>query len=185
MGLLTFTTNVTLDGCIDHREGFADDETQAFFNRLLDESAAMLWGRVTYEMMEAYWPAVACGVIEAPPAQRDWAVKLDAKPKYVVSSTREDFPWSNSHHIAGDLRTEVQRLKDTNSSDLLVGSCQLAAELDRLKLIDEYKLLVQPWLAGHGPTLYESGLPSSRRLELVSARPFGNGVIAAHYRRPR
>jgi dihydrofolate reductase len=72
----------------------------------------MLWGRVTYEMMESYWPAVARGDEEAPPAMRAWAVKLEAKPKYVVSSTRTDFPWTNSHHIAGDLRTSVQKLKD-------------------------------------------------------------------------
>ena len=103
MGLLTFSINVTLDGCVDHQEGIADDETHAFFTRLMDEGGAMLWGRVTYEMMESYWPAVARGDEEAPPAMREWAVKLEAKPKYVVSSTRKDFPWTNSHHIAGDL----------------------------------------------------------------------------------
>src|SRR5215813_7468485 len=91
MGLLTFSLNVTLDGCVDHQEGIADDETHAFFTRLMDEGGAMLWGRVTYEMMESYWPAVACGDAEAPPAMREWAVKLEAKPKYVVSSTRRDF----------------------------------------------------------------------------------------------
>ncbi len=61
MGLLTFSINVTLDGCVDHQEGIADDETHAFFTRLMDEAGAMLWGRVTYEMMESYWPAVARG----------------------------------------------------------------------------------------------------------------------------
>ena len=183
MGLLTFTTNVTLDGCIDHQEGISDDETQAFFSNLLEESAGMVWGRITYEMMESYWPAVARGETDAAPAKRDWALKLDAKPKYVVSSTRTDFPWSNSYHLAGDLRTEIQRLKDANSAEVLVGSCKLAAELDRLELIDEYKLLVHPWLAGHGPKLYETGLPSARRLELISAKPFRNGVVAMHYRR--
>jgi dihydrofolate reductase len=96
MGLLTFTINVTLDGCVDHQEGIANDETHAFFTRLMDESGAMLWGRVTYEMMESYWPAVARGDEEAPPAMREWAVKLEAKPKYVVSSTRKDFPWTNA-----------------------------------------------------------------------------------------
>lgn len=70
----------------------------------MDESGAILWGRVTYEMMESCWPAVARGDEEAPPAMREWATKLEAKPKYVVSSTRKHFPWTNSHHIAGDLR---------------------------------------------------------------------------------
>src|SRR6185436_11094600 len=82
MGLLTFSLNVTLDGCVDHQEGIADDETHAFFTRLMDEGGAMLWGRVTYEMMEGYWPAVARGDEEAPPALREWAVKPEAKPKY-------------------------------------------------------------------------------------------------------
>ena len=122
MGLLTFSINVTLDGWVDHQEGIADYETHAFFTSLMDEGGAMLWGRVTYEMMESYWPAVARGDEEAPPAMREWAVKLEAKPKYVVSSTRKDFPWTNSHHIAGDLRTGVQKLKDATPAGVLLGS---------------------------------------------------------------
>ncbi|MEO7056344.1 MAG: dihydrofolate reductase family protein [Caldimonas sp.] len=183
MGLLTFSINVTLDGCVDHREAIADDETHAFFTRLMDESGAMLWGRVTYEMMESYWPAVARGDVEAPPAMREWAVKLEAKPKYVVSSTRNDFRWTHSHPVGGDLRAGVQRLKDTTPDGVLLGSGMLATELDRLDLIDEYKLLVHPRIAGHGPTLYERGLPGTRRLELISAKPMRSGAVAMHYRR--
>src|SRR3546814_1836449 len=100
MGRLTFSINVTLDGCVDHQEGIADDETHAFFTSLMDECGAMLWGRVTYEMMESHWPLVARGDVEAPPAMREWAVKLDAKPKYVVSSTRKDFPWRSEEHTS-------------------------------------------------------------------------------------
>jgi len=183
MGLLTFSINLTLDGCVDHREGIADDETHAFFTDLMDEAGAMLWGRVTYEMMEAYWPAVACGAVDAPPAMRAWADKLEAKPKYVVSSTRSDFPWTNSHHVAGDLRAGVQRLKDATPNGVLLGSGKLAAALERLDLIDAYRFLVHPRIAGHGPTLYESGLPATRRLELLSATPLRNGAVAMHYRR--
>lgn len=183
MGLLTFGLNLTLDGCVDHQEGIADDETHAFFTHLMDECGAMLWGRVTYEMMESYWPAVARGDVEAPPALREWAVKLETKPKYVASMTRTDFPWSNSHHISGDLHTSIQKLKDANPAGVLLGSGKLAKELDRLDLIDEYKFLVHPRIAGHSPTLYEGGLPTTRRLELVSAKPLSNGVVAMHYRR--
>ena len=185
MGLLTFSLNVTLDGCVDHQEGTADDETHAFFTQLMDESGAMLWGRVTYEMMESYWPAVARGDVDAPVAMRAWAVKLEAKPKFVVSSTRKDFPWINSHLIAGDLRTSVQKLKDLNPAGVLLGSGQLATELDRLDLIDEYKFLIHPRIAGHGPTLFQSGLPGTRRLELVTAKPLRCGAVAVHYRRGR
>ena len=183
MGLLTFSINVTLDGCIDHQAGIADDEIHTFFTRLMDESGAMLWGRITYEMMESYWPAVARGEVEAAPAIREWAVKLEAKPKYVVSSTRKDYPWNNSHHLSGDLRAGVQKLKEAMPAGVLLGSGKLAVELDRLDLIDEYKILVHPRIAGHGPALYQSGLPATRRLELISANPLGNGVVAMHYRR--
>jgi len=183
LGLLTFSINVTLDGCIDHQEGIADDETHAFFTCLMDESGALLWGRVTYELMESYWPAVTRGDTEATPAMREWAVKLEAKPKYVVSSTRKDFPWSNSHHIADDLRTGVRKLKDAIPGGVLLGGGKLATELDRLDLIDEYVFLVHPRIAGHGPTLHESGLSSTRRLELISTKPLRSGAVAMHYRR--
>lgn len=183
MGLLTFGINVTLDGCIDHQEGIADDETHGFFTGLMDKNGAMLWGRVTYEMMEVYWPRVALGEEPAPPAIVEWAVKLQAKPKYVVSSTRRDLPWTNSHLITGDLRSEVQNLKEAVPAGVLVGSGKLATELDRLGLIDEYQFLVQPRIAGHGPTLYQAGLPRTRRLELVSSTPLRNGAVIMHYRR--
>lgn len=185
MGILTFTMNITLDGCVDHREGIADDDTHAFFTRLMDNCGAMLWGRVTYEMMETCWPAVARGEGDASAAMREWAVKLEAKPKYVVSSTRKDYPWANSHHIADDLLTRVQQLKDATPDGVLVGSGMLATELDRLNLIDEYQFLIHPRIVGHGPTLFGSGLPGTRRLELISAKPFRCGVVAMHYRRAR
>ena len=185
MGLLTFSINVTLDGCVDHREGIADDETHDFFTRLMNDAGAMLWGRVTYEMMESYWPAVARGDEGAPPTMREWAVKLEAKPKYVVSSTRADFPWTNSHRVDGNLRTSVQKLKDATPAGVLLGSGMLATELDQLDLIDEYQFLVHPRVAGHGPTLYQGGLPSTRRLELLSARALRCGAVAMHYRRAR
>ncbi|MDE2565813.1 MAG: dihydrofolate reductase family protein [Burkholderiales bacterium] len=185
MGRLTFGINLTLDGCVDHREGAADDETHAFFTGLMDAAGAMLWGRVTYEMMESHWPAVARGEQAAPAAMREWAVKLEGKPKYVVSSTRKDFAWAHSHHLGGDLRTGVQRLKDATPAGVLLGSGQLAAALDRLDLIDEYRLLVHPRIAGHGPTLYQGGLPGTRRLERVSVQALRNGAVALHYRRAR
>ncbi|MGO2362246.1 MAG: dihydrofolate reductase family protein [Brachybacterium tyrofermentans] len=183
MGLLTFSINVTLDGCVDHQEGIADEETHAYFTRLMDESGAMLWGRTTYEMMEDYWPAVARGEVDAPPALHAWARSLEDKPKYVVSATRSDFPWTNSHHLVGDLRTAVQDLKDRTPEGVLVGSGTLATELDRLDLVDDYRFLVHPRITGHGPTLYQGGLPRTRRLDLISAEPLSNGAVAMHYRR--
>jgi dihydrofolate reductase len=114
---------------------------------------------------------------------REWARKLETKPKYVVSTTRKDYPWTNSHHIAGNLLTDIQKLKDATPNGVLLGSGKLATELDRLGLIDEYKFLVHPRIAGHGPTLCEGGLPGTRRLALISATPLRNGAVAMHYRR--
>src|SRR6516165_5851853 len=108
MGLLIFALNVTLDGCCDHREMVADDALLRYYTRLMDEVGGMLWGRTTYEMMESAWPAVA----------RD----LEAKPKYVVSTTRRDFPWNNTVRVDGDVRDAITALKRRTPRGLLVGS---------------------------------------------------------------
>lgn len=155
MGLLTFSVNLTLEGCVDHREGIADDETHAFFTRLMDDS----------------------GDEAASPTIRECAVTLELKPKYGVSSTRTYFPWTNSDHLTGDLQAGVQALKDATPAGVLLGSNTLATELDRLDLIDEYKFLIHPRIAGHGPTLYQGGLPTTQQLELVSARPLRCGAV--------
>jgi dihydrofolate reductase len=181
MGLLTFALNVTLDGCCDHREGLADDELHDYFTQLMDETGAMLFGRTTYELMESAWPAVALDE-KAPRAMREWAVKLEAKPKYVVSASRRDFPWNNTFRIEGNLPEAVRQLKDKTPRGVLVGSPTLSAALERLGLIDEYRLVVHPLLAGHGPTLFD-GLERPRRLELLSTKRLTSGVMALHYRR--
>ena len=136
----------------------------------------MLWGRVTYEMMESHWPFVARGEQEAPPAMREWALKLEAKPKYVVSSTRTSFPWTNSHHIAGDLRTGVQKLKDATPAGVLLGSGKLATELDRLDPIDDTGSASTPGLPATARPCTRAGCPArdgsswSRRSRSVAAR---------------
>lgn len=181
MGLLTFAINVTLDGCCDHTVGIADDELHDYFTNLMDSAGAMLWGRTTYEMMESYWPGVARDE-QAPRAQRDWAVKLDAKPKYVVSTTRRDFPWQNTTHLRGDLLEAVQQIKHQTPDGVLLGSLKLGAEVQRLDLIDEYRLVVHPIVAGHGPRLFD-GLREPRQLDLISSKTFKAGQMALHFRR--
>ncbi|WP_159613810.1 dihydrofolate reductase family protein [Glutamicibacter sp. JC586] len=183
MGHLTFAINVTLDGCTDHRVGIADDETHAYFTDLMDQHGAMLWGRTTYEMMEDYWPLVASGKIDVPQALLDWAMKLQDKPKYVVSSQRENFPWNNSHHLNGDLAVSAQTLIERTPKGVLLGSGKLAAQLDQLGLIDEYRFLIHPIIAGHGPRLFGHLLTDARHLNLCESQKLSNGVIAANYRR--
>lgn len=181
MGLLIFALNVTLDGCIDHRQGIADDELHDYFTELMDAAGAMLFGRTTYELMEDAWPAVARDEA-APRASREWARKLEAKPKYVVSTSRRDFAWHNTFHIDGDLHEAVRHLKEKTPDGVLVGSHKLSAALEQMRLIDEYRIVVHPVFAGHGPTLFQ-GLAPSRQLDLVSTHRLKSGVMAMHYRR--
>jgi dihydrofolate reductase len=181
MGLLTFALNVTLDGCIDHRAGVADDEMHRYWTRVMDSAGAMLFGRVTYELMESYWPQVARDP-KAKAADRDWARKLDAKAKYVVSTTRRDFPWNNTHPLKGNLTRAVKALKKATPRGVIVGSPNLSAALQRLDLIDEYRFVVHPVVAGHGPYLF-SGLQPSLRLKFVAETRLKSGIVALHYRR--
>jgi dihydrofolate reductase len=181
MGLLTFALNVTLDGCCDHREAIADDEMLDYFTGLMDSAGAMLFGRNTYELMESAWPTVARDET-APRSMREWAQKLEAKPKFVVSASRRDFPWNNTVRVEGELSEAVRELKEKTPRGVLVGSPMLSAALERLGLIDEYRVVVHPIFAGHGPTLFQ-GLERSRHLELLSTKRLQSGVMALHYRR--
>jgi dihydrofolate reductase len=181
MGLLTFAINVSLDGCCDHRAMIADDELLDYFTQRMGAAGAMLYGRITYELMEDAWPAVARDE-KAPRAMREWATALEAKPKYVVSASRRDFPWNNTFRVEGDLHAAVRQLKDKTPAGVLVGSPALGVALERLGLIDEHRLVVHPVLSGHGPTLFQ-GLERSRHLEHVSTHRLKSGVMAMHYRR--
>lgn len=185
MGLLTFGINVTLDGCVDHRVGIADDDLHDYFTALMDDAGAMLWGRVTYELMESAWPAVARDE-KAPRAMREWATKLEAKPKYVASTSRSDFSWNNTFHLRaseeGELREAITQLKEKTPRGVLLGGPALAVAVERLGLIDEFRLVIHPVLTGHGPTLFQ-GLERARYLELVSTDRLKSGVMLQHYRR--
>jgi dihydrofolate reductase len=181
MGLLTFGLNVTLDGCTDHTQGIEDDELHGYWTQAMDQTGAMLFGRNTYELMEGFWPPVARDE-KAPRALRDWAQKLDAKAKYVVSGSRSDFSWQNTIKVEGDLREAISALKAKTERGILVGAPKLGAGLEELGLIDEYRIVVHPVISGRGPTLFQ-GLSSPRRLELLSTQRFKSGAQALHFRR--
>jgi dihydrofolate reductase len=171
-----------LDGCCDHREAFADEELHRHAAENLARADALLFGRVTSEMMEAAWRLR--GPTGATP---DWmepwmepfARTIDAAKKYVVSSTLERVDW-NAELVRGDLRKAVQRLKAEPGKGLLVGGVKLPLALTELGLIDEYEFVVQPRLTGHGPTLF-AGLSRHLDLKLVSRVEFGSGVVAMRY----
>jgi dihydrofolate reductase len=175
---LRYYINVTLDGCCDHREMFPDEELHRHAAENLDWADALLFGRVTYEMMEAAWrPPARTG------ARPDWmepfARTIDAAKKYVVSSTLDRVDW-NAELVRGDLGKAVQQLKRASGKGLLVGGVKLPLALAELGLIDEYEFVVQPRLVGHGPTLF-AGLSKRVDLRLVSRLEFGSGAVAMRY----
>jgi dihydrofolate reductase len=176
---LRYSINVTLDGCCDHRAGFTDEELHRYWAENLAQADALLFGRVTYEMMEAAWrPSARAGV--RPEWMEPFARTIDAAKKYVVSSTLDRVDW-NAELVRGDqLGTAVEQLKRESGKGLFVGGVKLPLALAELGLIDEYEFVVLPRLAGHGPTLF-AGLSKHVDLKLVSRREFGSGAVAMRY----
>jgi dihydrofolate reductase len=157
---------------------FTDEELHRHAAENLAQADALLFGRVTYEMMEAaFRPPARTGA--GPEWMEPFARAIDAAKKYVVSRTMVRVDW-NAELVRGDLGTAVQQLKRESGKGLLVGGVQLPLALAELGLIDEYEFLVQPRLAGHGPTLF-AGLSKRVDLKLVSRLEFGSGVMAMRY----
>jgi dihydrofolate reductase len=166
-----------LDGCCDHREGIADEELHRHAIENLNRADALLFGRVTYEMMESAFRSPARGTL--PDWTEPFARTIDAARKYVVSSTLERVDW-NAELVRGDLGKAVQQLKQASGKGLLVGGVKLPLALAELGLIDEYEFVVHPRVVGHGPTLF-AGLSNAVDLKLVSRLEFGSGAVAMRY----
>ena len=180
---LRYSINVTLDGCVHHEAGLPPDEhSMRYWTAELERADALLFGRVTYEMMESVWRKPATGRwpdwMDA--GQIPFAEAIDRAKKYVVSSTLGRVDW-NAELLSGDLGPAVQQLKQESGDGLWVGGVTLPAALADLGLIDEYGFLVQPVIAGHGPTLL-AGLSERIELELVDRDDFPSGAIALRYR---
>jgi dihydrofolate reductase len=181
MGKLTWSINVTLDGCCDHRGVVADAELHRYATAVLDDAKCLLFGRVSYELLESYWPSVARG--EVPDAENTliaFACRLDAKPKYVASRTLNAVRW-NALLLKGDLAEAVGRLKHEHSDVLVFGSPGLGSWLTRMDLVDEYHFLIQPIVAGRGLRLLDGA--SRRNFRLLEARSFSSGVMLARHGR--
>jgi dihydrofolate reductase len=179
---LRYSINVTLDGCCDHRAIVPDDDLHRHAAENIAQADALLFGRVTYEMMEAAWRAPAPTGVRPDwmqPWMEPFAQTIDAAKKYVVSSTLDRVDW-NAELVRGDLRNAVQQLKRESGKGLFVAGVKLALALTELGLIDEYEFIVHPRLAGHGPTLF-TGLSKHVDLRLVSRLEFRSGAVAMRY----
>jgi len=178
---LRYSINVTLDGCVDHRAGSTDEELHRFWAEKLAQADALLFGRGTFEMMQAAWRWPVNGL--RPEWMADWmepfARTIDAAKKYVVSSTLDQVDW-NAELVRGDLGKAVEQLKQESGQGLFVGGVTLPLALAELGLIDEYEFVVRPQIAGHGPTLF-AGLSQHVDLKLVSRLEFASGAVAMRY----
>ncbi|MFI2105611.1 dihydrofolate reductase family protein [Isoptericola sp. NPDC019693] len=180
---LRYSINVTLDGCCHHEAGLPpDEESMRFWAGEMERADALLFGRMTYQMMESAWRKPAdgrwpawVGASEAP-----FAEAIDRAEKYVVSSTLDEVDW-NAALVRGDLARAVEELKQEPGEGLWVGGVALPRALADLGLIDEYEFLVQPVLAGHGPTLL-AGLRERIELELVHRQELASGAVALRFR---
>lgn len=178
MRKLVMAINLSLDGYADHTVAVADDGLHEFFSNLLDETGVQLFGRVTYQMMESYWPHVHKDP-SASKSDLEFADRFNAIPKIVFSSTLDKAEWNNTTLVSSDALEYVARLKETDGKHLFIGGIQLASSLMAHGLIDEYWLLIHPVVAGKGRRLFENA--KEMKLRLVESRILKSGVVALHY----
>jgi dihydrofolate reductase len=181
MRSVKFSVNVTLDGCYDHRVMVADEELHRHAMKSIQEADALIFGRVTYRMMEEAWRPPGMPGLAA--WTQPFARAIDAAKKFVVSSTLERADW-NAQLLRGDPVEAVRRLKAEPGNGLFVGGVKLAQALTEAGLIDEYQLIVHPRIAGHGPALF-AGLSRYVDLKLVGRQELGSGAVAMRYERRR
>jgi dihydrofolate reductase len=180
---LRYSINVTLDGCCHHEAGIApDDESMRYWTAAMERADALIFGRVTYQMMESAWRKPPSGAWPEWMGQREipFAEAIHRAKKYVVSSTLDEVDW-NADLVREDLQQAVERLKEEPGDSLWVGGVTLPLALADLRLIDEYEFVIQPVLTGYGPKLL-AGLRERIELELVDRQDFRSGAVALRYR---
>lgn len=181
LGKLVLASLITLDGFIDHTAMIADDELHRFSTRELQNTSAVLFGRVTYQLFESSWPPIMTDP-SMPPEMVEYAHAIDAVPKIVFSKTLENVTWNNSslrHEVDPG---EIADLKARSSGDLVISSgAKLARHMIGLGLVDEYKLFLNPIILGSGLSLFD-GLRRHLELTLLETSSFGSGVVYLHYR---
>ena len=179
MGRLIAAINMTLDGFCDHTAGIADDEIHRHYAELLGNADTILFGRMTYQLMESYWPSVVKNPTGNKPID-DFAVIIDNILKIVFSRTLTSVEWKNTRLKKEDLKEEVVELKQQAGKNILVGSPSLIVGLTQLELIDEYQLTVHPIVLGSGLPLFNN-LKKRINLKLLNTKRFGCGAVTLYY----
>src|SRR5689334_11297189 len=178
---LIFAINITLDGCCDHTKQLADDETHEYFTQLLREVDLLIFGRKTYQLMVPFWPEVAKNQ-SMTKASNEFARAFDSINKLVFSRTLASADDKNTRIVRTNLRDEILRLKQEPGKNILVGGVDIPSQLIELGLVDEYRFVVGPIIAGEGRRLLEGvSLPERMQLKLVESKIFKSGCIALRY----
>ena len=176
-----FAINITLDGCCDHTKQVADDETHEYFTQLLREVDLLVFGRKTYQLMVPFWPDVAKHQSETK-AMNEFAQTFDSINKIVFSRSLDSPEARNTKIVGSDLRGEMLKLKQEPGKNILVGGVSVPSQLIELGLIDEYRFVVGPIVAGEGRRLLEGVSLSERlQLKLVESKIFESGCVALRY----
>ena len=179
MRKLIAAMNMTLDGFCDHTAMIADDEIHQHYNELLGNADTLIYGRITYQLMESYWPTVVKNPTGNKPTD-EFAVLIDNISKIVYSRTLENVDWKNTELKREIVKDELLDLKQRAAKDILVGSPSLIVALTQLDLIDEYQLGVQPTVLGSGLPLFKN-IRERVNLKLLKTKIFDSGLVALYY----
>jgi dihydrofolate reductase len=178
---LLFAINTTLDGCVDHAKQFADDETHEYFTDLMREGDLLVFGRITYQLMVPFWPEVAKNQSMSK-ASNEFARTFDSINKIVFSRSLNSAEDKNTRIVRTNLHDEILKLKQEQGANILVGGVSIPSQLIKLGLVDEYRFVVGPIVAGEGRRLLEGvSLPERLQLKLVESKIFKSGCVALRY----
>ncbi|HEY6247580.1 MAG TPA: dihydrofolate reductase family protein [Pyrinomonadaceae bacterium] len=178
---IIFAINITLDGCIDHTKGVADDEIHEYFTNLLRDVDLLVLGRLTYQLMVPFWPEVAKNQSMAK-ASNEFAKAFVSVNKIVFSRTLDSVEDKNTRIVHANLRDEILRLKQENGKNILVGGVSVPSQLVELGLVDEFRFVVGPVVAGKGRRLFDGvSMADKLQLKLVESKIFKSGCVALHY----
>jgi dihydrofolate reductase len=178
---LIFGINLTLDGCCDHTKQFADEETHEYWTGILREADLLVYGRKTYELMVPFWPEVAKTQSETK-ALNEFAQVFDSLNKVVFSRSLDGAEDRNTRIVRGNLHDEILKLKQEQGKNILVGGVDIPSQLIQLGLVDEFRIVIGPVIAGEGRRLLDgASLPEKLQLKLVESKIFKSGCVALRY----
>jgi dihydrofolate reductase len=183
MRSLIYAINLTADGCCDHSKQFVDEETLEFFTQLTRDCDLQVFGRKTYELMVPYWPEVLKSQ-SGTKAENEFAQAFDSINKIVFSHSLTSAEDRNTSIVGTNLHDEILKLKQQPGKNIIVGGVSIPSQLIELGLVDEYRFVVGPIIAGEGRRLLDDvNLREKLQLKLVESKTFKSGTIAMHYRK--